>query len=358
MKCSNIIWVVFLGCLFVSGCGSENREMDIEYSEEVTLESEDPVTNEIFAMDTYMVVTAYGDTAQEAVDEAVVEIRRLDEKLSTGDENSEIYALNVQGGGNISEDTEYLIERSLEIWEDTDGRFEIGIYPVMKLWGFTDGEYKVPSEETLQKLLTMADSSQIILDEEKSTVSFGKKGMQIDLGGIAKGYTSSRIMDIFRDHGVTSGLVSLGGNVQVLGNKPDGSKWRVAIQSPTNEEEYLGVLEAEDCAVITSGGYERYFEEDGITYHHIIDPSTGYPADSGLDSVTIVSKDGTLADGLSTALFIMGKEQAQKFWSEHNEEFDVIMLDDDGVLYVTEGISDHFSSNLDVIVLEKQENKD
>ena len=164
--------------------------------------------------------------------------------------------------------------------------------------------------------------------------------MKIDLGGIAKGYTSSRIMDIFKENGITSGLVNLGGNVQALGTKTDGSNWRVAVQSP-------------DEAVITSGGYERYFEQDGVTYHHIIDPKTGYPAENGLVSVTIVSSDGTLADGLSTSLFIMGEEKAAEFWKAHSDEFEAILETDDGTIYVTEGLKDSFTTDLDMKVITK-----
>lgn len=137
------------------------------------------------------------------------------------------------------EDTSYLLERALEIWKSTDGCFEIGIYPLMQEWGFTDSNYKVPDKETLQKLLPLADSSKIDFNEKDQTVSFEQDGMEIDFGGIAKGYTSGRIMDIFREHGITSGMVSLGGNVQVLGIKTDGSKWRVAVQNPEDTENYL-----------------------------------------------------------------------------------------------------------------------
>ena len=182
--------------------------------------------------------------------------------------------------------------------------------------------------------------------------------MKIDFGGIAKGYTSSRIMQIYKKCGVTSGLVSLGGNVQLLGAKPDGSAWKVAVESPDEDGNYLGILQAKDKAVITSGGYERYFEKNGKKYHHIIDPSTGYPAENGLTSVTIISDDGTLADGLSTSLFIMGKEKAEKFWKKYNDKFDVILLTDDEQLYVSEGIADDFQSDYKVNVMKKVEAED
>ena len=173
---------------------------------------------------------------------------------------------------------------------------------------------------------------------KKAASSAGDYGVA-HAGGVAKG--------------VTSGLVNLGGNAQVLGTKPDGSLWRVAVQSPDSEDEYLGVLETKDKAIITSGGYERYFEKDGVTYHHIIDPSTGYPADNGLISVTIVSADGTLADGLSTSLFVMGKDKATDYWKAHSDEFDMILLTDDEKLYVSEGIKDSFTSDREFEIVEK-----
>lgn len=194
-------------------------------------------------------------------------------------------------------------------------------------------------------------------DSKERSISFGIDGMEIDLGGIAKGYTSSRIMEIFKDYDIDSGLVNLGGNVQAYGTKTDGSNWRVAIKNPDtaddDTDDYIGILSIADKAVITSGGYERYFEQDGKTYHHIIDPSTGYPAENGLVSVTIVSDDGTLADGLSTSLFIMGKDKAVEFWKVHSDEFDAVLVADDGTIYVTEGIKDSFTSDGTVEIVSK-----
>ena len=178
--------------------------------------------------------------------------------------------------------------------------------------------------------------------------------MEIDFGGIAKGYTSDQLAKIFAEYGIESGLINLGGNVDAYGSKTDGTAWRVAIQSPDQDGNYIGVLEATDKAVITSGGYERYFEEDGITYHHIIDPSTGYPADSGLKSVTIICDDGTLADGLSTSLFIMGEEKASQFWQGHSDEFDFVLMKDDGSLVISEGIEDCFTTNLEKKVVREK----
>ena len=347
MKFKNKIIVVCL-CVsvFAGGCGqggqnttkSKNSEGTASSKESTERTSQDnEASKDIFAMDTYMTVTAYGEKAQDAVDAAEAEIERLDTLLSTG---------NAEDGG-------YLVKRALELNKETDGAFDIAIYPVMEAWGFPIQNFRVPSADELTGLLKHVDAAKISYDKDTREISFEDDQMKIDLGGIAKGYTSSRIMDIFKENGITSGLVNLGGNVQALGTKTDGSNWRVAVQSPDDTEDYLGVLSIRDKAVITSGGYERYFEQDGVTYHHIIDPKTGYPAENGLVSVTIVSSDGTLADGLSTSLFIMGEEKAAEFWKAHSNEFEAIFATDDGTIYVTEGLKDSFTTDLDMKVITK-----
>lgn len=328
----------------VAGCGNVKERVQTEGLKE---ESRD-----IFAMDTYMTVTAYGSEAAKAVEMAEEEIKRLDGLLSTGDTGSEVYRINKDKVGTMSADTKCLIERALELYDSTGGVFDIAVYPVMEAWGFTDQNYKVPSPEVIEELLDHVDASGIEFDEENSRISL-EEGMQIDLGGIAKGYTSARIMDIFRECGIASGLVNLGGNVQVIGSKPDGSLWRVAVKDPEDPGGYVGILSVKDRAVITSGAYERYFEQDGTVYHHIIDPHTGYPADSGLVSVTIVSADGTLADGLSTSLFIMGLDRAGEYWREHKDEFEAVLMTEKGELYVTEGLKDSFTSDYEVRVIEE-----
>ena len=308
-------------------------------------------TRNIFAMDTYMSLQAYGETAEKAVEEAVAEIHRLDALLSTGREDSEVCRLNAGAGGQeavLSEDTAFLTGRSLELYEETGGAFDITVYPLMKLWGFAGGEFHLPTEEELQEALELVGADQLAFDRSAGTLSFAKEGVEIDFGGIAKGYTSGRVMDVFRENGVKSALVSLGGNVQALGSKPDGSKWRVAIQNPDKEGPYLGILDIADQAVITSGGYERYFEENGTVYHHILDPETGWPADRGLVSVTVVSSDGTYADGLSTSLFVMGEEKAEAFWREHSDLFQMVLLTDGGELLATDGLKGSFQSDLPI----------
>ena len=329
-----ILTIITVMSLVITGSAGQTDDMQNE-----------SVTRNLFAMDTYMTLTAFGENAAAALDIAEEEIISLDKLLSTGNSDSEIHKLNEAGSGRLSDVSAYLLKRSLEANAITDGAFNPLIYPLMEEWGFTDDDHHVPDQDVIDSLLTLLDVSEIDFDEQTGDISFGLDGMKIDFGGIAKGYTSSRIMDIFSENGVSSAVISLGGNVQVLGTKTDGSLWRVAIRDPEDASGYIGILETGDKAVITSGGYERFFEEDGIVYHHIIDPATGYPASNGLISVTIVSSDGTLADALSTAVYVAGLESGTDIWRENADKFEMILMTDNKDVYVTEGIADHFSSS-------------
>ena len=329
----------------MTACG---KKADSVQSESVS--ENDKYSSDIFAMDTYMSLTAYGEKAEDAVTEAIHEIQRLDAMFSVGNTDSDVTTANMQGSATVSDETAYLVEQSLEISRKTDGAFDITIYPVMELWGFTTKNYKVPQADELQETLKRVSYENVSLKDHELVL---KNNAQIDFGGIAKGYTSSRVMQIFKEYGIEHGMVNLGGNVQTLGTKTDGTAWRVAIQSLQGGNQYLGILETSNQAVITSGGYERYFEENGVTYHHIIDPKTGYPSDSDLTSVTIVCADGTKADALSTSFFVMGLQKAESFYENTDLDFDVILLTKDNQIYISEGIAQNFTSDYTVNVLKK-----
>lgn len=352
-----------------SSVSSESSSLLGEVSEESS-DDEDGVTiskdametpsasQDIFAMDTYMTVTAYGEKCTEAVQAAVDEINRLDDLWSVGNSESEISILNENGSIILSDETYTVVKEALELYDSTGGLFDITVYPLMVEWGFTTEDYKVPTDEKIKELLKLTGIDKINLDDETHQITLAT-GTQIDLGGIAKGYTSAKIMDIFSEYGIVSGLVSLGGNVQLYGTKVDGSDWRVGVENPDNTikalstSDYIGVVQISDKALITSGGYQRYFiDENGEKHHHIIDPRTGSPSNSGLISVTIVSDDGLLADGLSTSLFIMGKDDAISYWHENSDQFDFILVDSEGKIYVSKGIENNFSSELDYEVVE------
>ena len=321
---------------------------------------------QLFAMDTYMEFTAYGKNSEKAVDAAIEEVQKLDAMLSAENSKSEVYALNEQGNLQATDDLAELILRGKEIYQETDGLFDDTIYPVMKLWGFPTGNYHVPTAAEVQKKLALVDENKVEIQtrdsdekgrDSKEKANFVTLGadQQIDFGGIAKGYTGQKLAELFQEYGVSSALVSLGGNIQAIGTKPDGSSWKVGIRDPKGgQQDYIGVLSVENQAVITSGGYERYFEEDGKTYIHIINPRTGYPADGDLLSVTIVSRDGTLADGMSTALYIMGYEKACQFWRQHREEFNVILVTDDGKIHISENLKENFQTECDLEMIESE----
>lgn len=319
---------------------------------------------QLFAMDTYMEFTAYGKNSEKAVDAAIEEVQKLDAMLSAENSKSEVYALNEQGNLQATDDLAELILRGKEIYQETDGLFDDTIYPVMKLWGFPTGNYHVPTAAEVQKKLALVDGNKVEIQtrdsdekgrDSKEKTKFVTLGadQQIDFGGIAKGYTGQKLAELFQEYGVSSALVSLGGNIQAIGTKPDGSSWKVGIRDPKGgQQDYIGVLFVENQAVVTSGGYERYFEEDGKTYIHIINPRTGYPADGDLLSVTIVSRDGTLADGMSTAFYIMGYEKACQFWRQHREEFNVILVTDDGKIHISENLKENFQTECDLEMIE------
>ena len=335
---------ILLTALLLTGCAEQQAAEPVAAADE----NAEPNSRTVFAMDTVMELSAYGadDALMEAAEQ---EILGLESRLSVTDAGSEIYALDHNGLAELSPDTTELMQTALEMCERTDGALDVSIYPVLRAWGFTTGSYHVPTQEEIEKLLTQVDYRKVTLENGTASIA---QGMEVDLGSVAKGYTGDQVSQLLREGGVTSALLNLGGNVQLVGGKPDGSDWRVAVQDPESDG-YLGVLSLRDKAAITSGGYERYFEKDGVTYHHIIDPSTGYPADNGLISVTIVSADGTLADGLSTSLFVMGKDKATDYWRAHSDEFDMILLTDDEKLYVSEGIKDSFTSDREFEIVEK-----
>ena len=294
-----------------------------------------------FAMDTVMNVRIYAGGNEALLDAAEARVRDLEALWSVTDENSEIYALNRNGSAALSGDTAGLLAGALELCERTGGALDITIYPVVRSWGFTTGEYAVPDSKTIEALLARVDYTQVTLDEAAGTAAI-PDGVEIDLGSVAKGYTGDVLAGLLKVHGVESALLDLGGNIQAVGAKPDGSPWRIGVRDPEDEAGYIGVVSVSDKAVVTSGGYERYFERDGVRYWHIIDPATGAPARSGLQSVTIIGESGLVCDGLSTALFIMGLDGALEHWRAHRD-FEAVLIADDGSVTVTAGLEDSFT---------------
>lgn len=216
----------------------------------------EPHSVTLFAMDTVMELTVYGEGS--LLDEAQAIIAEGEQRLSVTESGSEIAALNREGANPISPKTEELLRQAQALCEQTGGALDISIYPVVRAWGFTTGEYRVPGNEELAGLLPLVDYQKLQIKEGRAALS---SGMQIDLGSVAKGWMGDKVLELFRQSGVKSALLNLGGNVQALGTKPDGSSWRVAVRDPAGEG-YAGALEVTDKAVVTSGGYQRYIRQN------------------------------------------------------------------------------------------------
>ena len=211
--------------------------------------------------------------------------------------------------------------------------------PLVTLWGITTDSPQVPRQEQIDALLPLVGTEHVTLEGTRVTLD---EGCAMDLGGIAKGYASDRLADIFAQYGVDSALVSLGGNVYARGAKPGGQAWSVAVQHP-EQEGYAAMLSLSDAFAVTSGGYQRYFTgPDGTVYQHILSPKTGWPVQGDLLSVTIVADSGTMADAYSTALYVMGLAAAEDFWRQTGG-FDMVLISKDGRVLYTPGLADRLT---------------
>lgn len=300
-----------------------------------------PYQEDFFAMDTYMTVKVYGKNAERAADACISEIRRLDSLLDKNEETSEIYRLNHAQGEAVELQPEVLelLRLSLLYAQQTDGRFDPTVEPVSGLWNIHAGTGHVPLESELSSALKKVGYDKLVVTETTAQLL---DEAQIDLGGIAKGYAADRAIEILREYGIERAVISLGGNVYVLGQRDRANPWKVGIQDPDDKTKTHGTLAVSDCSIVTSGDYERYFEQDGVRYHHIFDPSTGLPGNTGVRSVTVVCKSSTKADAYSTALFLMGPEQGMEFYRAQGG-FEAVFLLADGTTLCTDGIASSFS---------------
>lgn len=298
-------------------------------------------SGEVFAMDTLIFLAAWGEGGKEAVAEGEQYLYFIEDKFSTTRSFSELSQLN-QGAGEwqpISPELADVLRVALGLSEKTKGAFDPTIYPILTTWGFTKDEFYVPTQEEINHLLSYTGAFRIVMDASGENV-YIPEGFQLDFGGIAKGYAGDQLSQSMRESGVKSGLLTLGGNVVTIGQKVDGSLWNIGIQNPAGGGA-LASVSIQDKAVVTSGGYQRYFARDDQIYGHIIDPATGYPAKSGLASVTIIADSAILGDVLSTALFVMGLEDATAYWQEH-QDFEAVFITEEGDVYVTHGIEPWF----------------
>jgi thiamine biosynthesis lipoprotein len=350
-----------IATLMLCGCQStteiSNNTSDSTLDAQITQGSgSDPSTADLFAMDTYMSIKAYGDNSADVLKDCCAEITNLEKLFSVTDENSDISQINNSSGDfvAVSDDTKNIISTALDISEKTSGALDITMYPILSEWGFTTGDYKVPSEQKITSLLENTGYYNIEISGNQVKIP---ENYKIDLGSVAKGYTSDKVRDILKNADISSAIINLGGNVYALGRKTDDSLWTVGIVDPFDETQNVCSIKVENKAVITSGNYERYFtDDDGNTYWHIIDPKTGSPADNGIVSATIVGDNGVICDALSTALFVLGTDDAIDYWQAHSDEFEMILVTDESEVYVSEGLTDTFDllCDMQVNIVEKE----
>ena len=307
-----------------------------------------------YRLGTIVRITVYGNARQKkklekTLDDAMKEIERLENLLSVNIPSSDVSLVNRASGKypvKVSDETAFLLEKALEWSRRTGGAFDPTVGKTVKLWGIGTESAAVPGAEQLKQAVALTDFRKVsVVHQENGIFVQTAKGQSIDLGGIAQGYVTDKVRALLIKEGFSSALIDLGGNIAVFGSPPKPGKWKLGLQHPLRPRgEYFGVAEVSDASVVTSGPYERYFEADGVRYHHIFDPATGYPAQSDLASVTIISPDSTDADALSTALFVMGYERSKSFLKElKNIEAVLVAIKPEGtIVYVTQGISDSF----------------
>ena len=292
-----------------------------------------------FLMDTLISIRVYGNDSEKlkiAVREAYAEMRRIAELAdhfpepgSAAFQASDICRVNSQAGSKpvkVSAEVFEMLEISKQYTTLTDGAFDITIGPVMDLWGFGGKNPAIPQQTKLDKTLQLVDSNSLILDSANRTVFLKKAGMKLDLGAIAKGYATEKALAIIRRHGITSALIDAGGNIRVLGRSPRNSPWKIGVKAPRKTDEIAAVLSLEDSSAVTSGDYYRFFEANGKRMHHILDPKTGQPAGHSM-SVTVVTRDATVADILSTAFFVLEPGKALQLANKLKVELLIITAD-------------------------------
>lgn len=305
---------------------------------------------QFIAMDTVMTLSLCGEDQADVLPAAEDLIRSLEAKLSRTEENSAVSRLNRGETVELDEELDSLLSLANYFRDRTGGAFNIGVAPLASAWGFTTDHYQVPDPSEIQRLLKVVDGTAPRVSPEGSSL---EPGQAVDLGGIAKGYAADRLAELFREREIPRAMASLGGNVLAWGDRPDGTPWRIGVQDPARPDDqsaFAGILSLKNAFAVTSGGYQRYFEEGGRVYHHILDPATGYPADSGLTSVTVVADYspgeyfGTLCDALSTAFFVMGEEAALDAWREDwSRDVDLVLVTEDGRVVITQGLAESFT---------------
>ena len=292
-------------------------------------------------MGTQVTITVAADTAEvgkKAIDAGMDELKRLDAMMSLYKEDSEIAKVNRAAGKvpvKVSHDMIAVVEQALATGNLTHGAFDVTIGPLVVLWQMRLKAGAVPTDQEISGVLELVDYRSVIVDRKASTIFLRKKGMVLDVGGCAKGYAADRVRSLFRERGIANAVIAVAGDIWALGSREDGKPWRIGVQHPRKQEKVLTVLELRDRYVSTSGDYERFVIREKKRYHHILDPRTGKPA-VGIIAVTLVGDQGAVIDPLTTALFILGKDEGMQLVKQIGAE--AIFVDEAGTVTTSKGI--------------------
>lgn len=303
----------------------------------------EPISKIGFFLDTVIKIDLYDSEDTTLLDQCCTMLNDYENMLSKTRSGSDIWNINHSGGTpvEVSEETAFLIEKALHYSEISDGAFDITIAPVVALWTFEGNtESVMPEDSDITSNLEHVDYHNVLIEHPENgnpLVTLKDPDASIDLGGIAKGYIADRLKDYLTSEGVTSGMINLGGNMLVIGVKPDGSNWRIGVRDPQgNEGELIAVVQMDDSTLVTSGTYERCFEKDGVRYHHILDPDNGYPTWNGLSSVSILTDSSADADALSTTCFILGLEKGMEL-IESLDGTEALFIEEDNTMHRSTG---------------------
>ncbi|MFZ5967209.1 MAG: FAD:protein FMN transferase [Bacillota bacterium] len=320
-----ILMIIFTGC-------SKKDEM---------------VTDSTYMLGTYLQINIWTQDAEkgkEIIQQCFQRISDIEKRMSVNIEDSDVSKININAGKasvQVESDTDYVLTKALEYARATDGAFNPAIGKLVALWGIGTEKENVPSDNAIQEALQYVDYHKIDMKDGRN-VRLEAEGMRIDLGGIAKGYAADEVAKILSENGIKKAIINLGGNVLVMGSKEENTPWKVGIQNPFEPTgTYMGVVELTDKTVVTSGNYERYFEKNGKRYHHILDPKSGYPAENGIISSTIIADKSIDADALSTGVYVLGLEKGMAL-IEGLQGVECILINDKSEVFLSSGIKDRF----------------
>lgn len=327
--------VLLFSCL-LSGCG--------------TAEMKSPsVSRTVEMMGTFVSVTLYGENTSEleaAMNAAFARASELEQCLSPSIAESELNAVNESAYAQetpVSESFFRLLTEAQQYAALSDGALDCTIGDLISLWGIGTETARVPEASEIEAILRKDSYTLVATDSAGQTVRFAEEGVTLQFGAVAKGYIADEMKSILLEQGVESGLLVLGGNVLTIGSKPSGDAWKVGITDPFSTDQLIAELTVSDLSVVTSGNYERYFEADGVQYHHILDPETGYPSDSGLVSTTIIAASSVTCDALSTATYVLGAEEGMAL-IESLDGVEAVFITESGDILTSSGMdSYHFT---------------